>query len=262
MIQAPSLTLTHLFANSMNIYGDYGNIITLKKRCEWRGIQVNYQTVNTPDDFDKIGSGDIYFFGGGQDEDQMNVWNVIASRKEVFIKNITSEIEKNKVFLLVCGGYQMFGKEFIDGQNNAITGIGILDIKTASAGAAVSTRCIGNIVVTSDLPITPQTLVGFENHGGQTTFLGNKNGAQKTLGKVIKGFGNNLHEKTEGCTYRQVYGTYMHGSLLPKNPHFADYLILQAMRVKYHDDITLSPLDDSLEMDAHNAALLVANGVR
>ncbi|MBP6994042.1 glutamine amidotransferase, partial [Candidatus Woesebacteria bacterium] len=150
MITAQSLRLIHLFPDKMNIYGDMGNIIALEKRCEWMGIQMEYVTVNKPADFEKIATGDIFFFGGGQDADQMEVWNIIAKEKNRFTKLIEEAVAADKVFLLICGGFQIFGRLFVDGKGNSIPGLGILDVETHAPGDAVSQRCIGNVVIHTD----------------------------------------------------------------------------------------------------------------
>ena len=255
MISSQSLKLIHFFPDHMNIYGDMGNIITLRKRCEWRGIHVEYIAINTILDFEKIATGDIFFFGGGQDTDQMKVWDIISDRKEHFFQLTENAVSEDKVFLLICGGYQMFGKSFIDGKGNTIPGLGIIDIETHAPGSKVSERCIGNIAIETKLALKPQTIVGFENHGGQTTFLKGSSKKMQHLGKVLKGFGNDLNSGYEGYMYRNVIGTYLHGSLLPKNPHLADYLIAKALTVKYQEEAILSPLDDSLEKQAHTTTL-------
>lgn len=254
MITSQSLKLVHFFPEHMNIYGDMGNIIALRKRCEWRGIAVEYIPINSREDFDRISSGDLFFFGGGQDADQMRVWNVISENTTLFTRLIEDAVNDDKVFLLICGGYQMFGKYFIDGKGSTIPGLGILDIETVAPNDKVSARCIGNIVIRTELAIEPQTIVGFENHGGQTHFLQDSQKPMKFFGKVVKGHGNDLKSGYEGCLYRNVVGSYLHGSLLPKNPHLADYLLAKALSVKYHDDIILPPLDDTLEKQAHAAA--------
>lgn len=246
------LTLVHLFPKLMNIYGDRGNILAFTKRCEWRGIELTYVPVDTQADFEKISTGDLFFFGGGQDHDQMRVWEEISPEKDRMTKLINERVESRAVFLLICGGYQLFGKYFLDATGHHIPGLGILDMTTVAPGSLVKERCIGNIVIETKLPIDPKTLVGFENHGGQTK-LGN---GLQPLGKVLKGFGDNVTDGVEGCIYQNVYGCYMHGALLPKNPHFADLLISQALRVKYGDpSLSLKPLNDTLEADAHKAVL-------
>lgn len=229
----------------MNIYGDKGNIITLVQRCKWRGIDVKVEDVNTHKDFAKIKKGDLFFFGGGQDHDQMLVNDIIDSDRAAFIALILNAVDAKKVFLLVCGGYQLFGKHFVDGAGNAIPGLGILDIETKSAGPETKERCIGNIVIRTNLPIKPTTLIGFENHGGQTVL----SSSVKPLGKVIVGHGNNLTSSYEGCHDDNIFGCYLHGSLLPKNPHFADYLIRLSLEQKYGEMVELEKLDDRLEME-------------
>lgn len=248
------LTLVHLFPEKMNIYGDWGNIETLRRRITLRGIEFEYISVNKSSDFHLVEQGDIFFFGGGQDKDQMDVWNEIRSVGDTFGEIITAATHAGKVFLLICGGYQMFGNFFIDSKGQNIPGLGILDIETRALGPQVSTRCIGNIVIETNLPILPKTLVGFENHGGQTYF-GLKSTQLKPLGKVIVGRGNNLTDGVEGCVYQNIFGSYMHGSLLPKNPHFADYLIKLSLKNKYNHNEELASIDDQIEMKAHNKIL-------
>lgn len=258
MITSQSLKLVHFFPKYMNIYGDKGNIIAIQKRCEWRGISVEYIPINTREDFDRISAGDLFFFGGGQDADQMKVWDLISENKALFTRLTEDAVGDDKVFILICGGYQMFGKYFIDGSGNLIPGLGILDIETVAPNNKVADRCIGNIVIRTELPLEPQTIVGFENHGGQTHFLKDSQKSMKHLGKVLKGHGNDMKGGYEGCLYRNVIGSYLHGSLLPKNPHLADYIIAKALSVKYHDEVVLPSLDDTLEKQAHEAAVKIS----
>lgn len=239
----------------MNIYGDWGNIVAITKRCQWRGIRVDYVPIHGADDFSHVESGDLFFWGGGQDADQMSVFRIIESAKDHFVQMVRNLVHQDRVFLLVCGGYQMFGRHFIDAQGNRIPGLGVLDIETKARGPGVTERCIGNIVIKTELALEPQTIVGFENHGGQTTFVAGSNQGLQPLGHVTRGHGNTLRGGVEGCVFRNVYGTYLHGPILPKNPHFADHLIAQALRVKYQTNIELAALDDTLEWHAHTAAL-------
>ncbi len=246
------LTLVHLFPKLMNIYGDQGNIIALMKRCEWRDIEIEYVPIDSQADFTNISSGDLFFFGGGQDRDQMHVWESISPQKDRFSRLIRERVDAQAVFLLICGGYQLFGTHFIDSHGHRIPGLGVLDMVTVAPGPQVKQRCIGNIVVETDLPMHPQVLVGFENHGGQTK-LSEK---LRPLGRVLKGYGDNVGDGVEGCIHQNVYGCYMHGALLPKNPHFADLLITKALQSKYKDtQISLKQLDDTVELDAHHAAI-------
>jgi hypothetical protein len=152
--------------------------------------------------------------------------------------------------LVVCGGYQLFGHYYQPAEGPRLPGLGLFDLHTVHPGPHVP-RCIGNVVVEWDAPAGPRkTLVGFENHGGRT-FLGP---GAKPLGRVVSGHGNNSQDKTEGAVVNRAYGTYLHGSLLPKNPHLADHLLQLALE-RRHPGATLAPLDDALEWRAHDAAL-------
>jgi CobQ-like glutamine amidotransferase family enzyme len=100
-------------------------------------------------------------------------------------------------------------------------------------------------------------LVAFENHSGKT-YLGPK---ARPLGRSVVGFGNNAEDGNEGAIQQNVFGCYLHGSLLPKNPHFADHLLKLALQRRY-GPVDLAPLDDTLEMAAHRAAAQRARDTR
>ena len=234
-----SISIAHLYPKLLNLYGDMGNVITLIKRCQWRGIQVEFEQIDTGD---KIKDHDLYFIGGGQDKQQEEVAQELFSNKEFLI----SQRDNGAVFLGICGGYQLFGHYYQPHDKDRLPGISLLDAYTVAG----SKRFIGNVTVKSDFLI-PDTLVGFENHSGLTYLQGNT----KPLGIVATGNGNNGKDGFEGARYKNVFGTYLHGSLLPKNPHFADFLIELALAKRYGEKIKLSPLDDKLEWDAHNSVI-------
>ena len=179
--------------------------------------------------------------GGGSDRSQQLVYKDFLQYKEVFKKLIND----NKVVLAVCGGYQLLGAEYLDREGNTLPGLNILDYTSKSSDKK---RIIGNIVIKSNLDIQPNTIVGFENHGGRTF------SNYPALGDVLKGYGNNENDKKEGIIYKNYIGTYLHGPVLPKNPHLADYLLLKALQNKYDID-SLEPLDDTIEMKAHKKVL-------
>ncbi len=245
----------------MSTYGDQGNIITLQKRCEWRGINVDILRLDLGFKIEDLRKCDFLFMGGAQDQQQKIVSDDLRKKR-----NILKEMIQNGIpGLYICGAYQFLGKYYKEADGTIIDGLGILDLYTENPGKNTK-RLIGNIVAeTPDVilnevknpeilryaqnDIMKKTLVGFENHGGRT-YLG-KN--IKPLGKVIKGFGNNGEDKTEGAFYKNTFGSYLHGPILPKNPHFADLLIKLALEKKYKKTIDLSPLDDSLEWQAHKS---------
>src|SRR3990167_698667 len=197
------LNITWLYPREMSTYGDRGNILTLKKRCERRGMEVNIEEVSLKDK-PKENWTDFYFFGGGQDVAQTIVGEDLKEKK----KFLQGEAEADRVFLGVCGGYQLFGIYYRDSSGQETEGLGILDIATRAGNK----RMMGNLVMESDF--LKEKIVGFENHSGQTR-LGQK---AKPLGKVVVGFGNNGQDKTEGAVQNNVYGCYLHGPVLPKNP--------------------------------------------
>jgi len=256
-----SLTLVHLYPDHLNLYGDTGNLIVLQRRCQWLGIDCTVRSLTmaaTP----QPGEADLYFMGGGQDNDQVAV---VEDFHRLKAATIQADTEAGVVFLGVCGGYQLLGHTFLMGNGETTRGLGIINVTTEAPGTEVTQRCIGNLVVEVNPVIyqemmgmyattkaIPKTLVGFENHSGQT-HLG---AGVEPLARTIAGFGNNASAEHEGARYRNVFGSYMHGSLLPKNPHFADYLIWLALRRKYGDGAPSIPvLADTEELAAHQYAV-------
>lgn len=235
------LRIAFLYPELMNIYGDRGNIIALSNRARWRGIDVEVQHVSIADRIDP-GYFDFYFFGGGQDKQQIAVSEDLQGRKGDAIKEA---VEQGAVVLSVCGGYQLLGYYYRPFEGDDLPGIGLFDAHT-DAG---HTRYIGNVLVDSSIPEVGQ-IVAFENHSGRT-YLGP---GCSPLGKSVIGGGNNGEDGNEGAIYKTAYGCYLHGSLLPKNPRFADYLLGQALS-RRHGPVDLKPLDDSLETAAHEQAV-------
>jgi len=230
------ITVVHLYPREMNIYGDTGNVIALRRRLEWRGIPVRVDAVGVGDEYDLLGA-DIVVAGGGEDLSQMRVADDLQARAGA----VRDAVEAGVVFLTVCGTYQLFGHRFVTADGEVIPGIGVFDAETIGGG----TRMIGNIVI--DSPVG--TMVGFENHSGRT-MLGS---GQAALGTVVRGFGNNDTTGEEGAVVVNAFGTYLHGSVLPKNPLFADDLISRALR-RQGESGELQPLDDSVERAAAESA--------
>lgn len=232
-----TLTIGYLYPDLMNIYGDTGNIIALKKRAEWRGIKVKIKEISLKEKVKK-GECDLIFFGGGQDQQQSLVASDLESSGKG--KVIKQEVERGVPLLAICGGYQLLGEYYKPHKGPKLQGVGLFPAYTVAGDK----RMIGNITVTCNL--LPATyLVGFENHSGQTYLKKNA----MPLGLVLSGFGNNGGDKSEGCIYKNAIGCYMHGSLLPKNPNLADWLLQKALH------IDLKPLNDILELKAHNSRL-------
>ena len=229
------ISIAYLYPKLLNLYGDIGNVITLKKRCEWRGIEVEFDEIDIGD---SIIDHDLYFIGGGQDKQQQDVARELCKNKE----NLLTQRDNGSVFLGICGGYQLLGHYYQPFDGEKLKGISLLDAYTVAG----KKRFIGNVTAKTDL-VTPETLVGFENHSGLTYLQGDT----KPLAVVTTGNGNNGKDKTEGAYFKNVFGTYLHGSFLPKNPHFADFLIELALEKRYGEKIKLAKLDDTIENKAH-----------
>lgn len=221
-----TLTILQLYPHDMNIYGDHGNTLVLAQRTKWHGYEPVLKSYNPGDTFpDDV---DLIVGGGGQDSGQDKIQTDLLA----IGSTLHALADKGTPMLMICGLYQLFGRFFKTGDGHVIKGIELLDIET-HAGPE---RLIGNIVTRSD---QFGDIIGYENHSGQT-FLGR--GVQP-LGTIQKGAGNNGQDDTEGARYNNVIGTYLHGSLLPKNPAIADHLIEQAALNKF-GEFTPSVIDD------------------
>ncbi len=234
------LNITWFYPKEMSTYGDRGNIITLVKRATWRDIEVKVEEIGLKEEL-RPDWTDIYFFGGGQDQSQIQVAEDLKHYKKDFLNQ---EADDKKVFLGICGGYQLFGHYYRDSDGNELEGLGILDV-TTTAGKE---RMTGNILI--EPTFIKEKLVGFENHSGKTV-LGER---AKPFGNVIIGFGNNGKDRTEGAIENNVHGCYLHGPVLPKNPLFADYLIKLALQKRF-GDLDLKFINDNEENLAHQTAV-------
>lgn len=233
-----SLKICHLYPDTLNLYGDRGNIVCMQKRMQWRGFDADIEEVNigenfNPDDYD------IFFIGGGQDFEQSILLKDLAGEKG---KNIIKAVDDEKVFLTICGGYQMLGKYYKTWDGKQCDFLGAIDVYTIGD----KKRMIGNFMFKLDSKDGGDTVVGFENHSGKT-YLG-KN--VRPLGKIISGYGNNGKDGSEGARYKNVFASYSHGPLLPKNPNLCDLILKTALERKY-GNVTLERLDDEFEIRAN-----------
>ncbi len=228
------LTIGYLYPDLCNLFGDKGNILSLKNRLVRRGIDAKIKEYDIDDaiDFDNI---DILYIGACSDKDM----KIVLQKLNEVKNSLTDYLQNGKVLLAVCSGFEMLGNE-IKTNEDTLNGLGILDISCRYG----KKRCIGNIVLKSDT--IGHTIVGFENHYGKID-----GGKYAPLGTVVSGNGSNADKKIEGIIHENIVATYLHGPLLPKNPALTDYIITKALKNKY-DDVTLSTIDDEIEIKAHN----------
>jgi lipid II isoglutaminyl synthase (glutamine-hydrolysing) len=232
------LTIVHLYPDLLRTYGDRGNVLALKRRLEWRGLDAQVIPVRRGDEFPV--DPDIVFIGGGSDRVQRALSGEVHKRSS----EIAASVARGAVVLGVCGGFQLLGHSYTDATGATVTGMGLLDVTTV----VESPRLIGRVVVDAHFAAENFRLVGFENHGGRTSV-----GPGATpLGKVRRGRGNNGGDGNEGAVQGNIVGTYLHGPLLPSNPSLCDALLRAAFSRRGGGEP--SPLDDRLEVAAHNAA--------
>ena len=236
-----TLRLLALYPEQMNIYADRGNMIFLRRRCEWRGIGFELAAAGPGESFDP-GEHDLIYIGGGQDRDQVMVArDMVDSKREP----LSSAVEDGAVLLAVCGGYQLLGHSYQLGEER-LPGLGLADLETVREPGP---RLIGNVIIEAVLGGERRQIAGFENHGGRTHLHG-----AEPLGRVVRGHGNNGEDGHEGVRRLNMFGTYLHGPLLPKNALLADHLIALALARSDGQMPELEPLDDELEVAAHHSA--------
>lgn len=248
------LTIGWLYPTLMSTYGDRGNVICLQQRAQWRGIDVQVLPLEQQTPVELWHNVDIFMGGGAQDRQQEIVMRDLHGIKAEILRY---KIEAGTPGVFTCGAPQLLGHYYEPARGQRIQGLGLFDFNSKHPGTDAH-RCIGNLVfeVTAS-PLaqeleamlgTKPVVIGFENHGGRT-FLGNV----EPLGHLIKGYGNNGKDGTEGAFYRNAIATYSHGPLLPKNPFLADWLIQTALVQKYQTTVPLKPLDDVLATQARQA---------
>ena len=236
----PTLRLAYLYPRLLNLYSDRGNVEALRRRCAWRGLRLEVLDVDLGECPD-FNSFDLVFIGGGEDRQQ-----TIAAQDLVAVKGpaLREALRQGLVCLAVCGGYQLLGRSYQPASGDALPGVGHFQLHTEHRGAEQA-RCVGNVAARWQ----GGWLAGFENHGGRTYLTGSA-----PLARIARGYGNNGTDGTEGALEGNAFGTYLHGSLLPKNPELADELLRRAL-ARRGVETPLPPLDDRLEHAARSAAL-------
>ncbi len=236
------LKICHLYPDALNLYGDRGNILCMKKRLEWRGIRADVTELPIGERAD-FTAFDLFFIGGGQDFEQQVLLEDLRLGKDA---DIRAAVQDGKVFLAVCGGYQMLGNYYRTWDGQQMDFLGAVDLYTVGS----EERMIGNYAFQCGERSGGCTVVGFENHSGRT-YLGE---GVEPLGRVLKGHGNNGEDGGEGVRYLNVFGTYCHGPVLPKNPELCDHILRTALERRY-GSAELAPLPDEEERKAHQVAM-------
>jgi CobQ-like glutamine amidotransferase family enzyme len=227
------IVVGHLYPDYLNIYADRGNIAVLSERARLRGHELDVRAIGLHEPVPRV---DLFYVGGGQDREQALVAQDLVAKADALHEAVAG----GAAFLAVCGGYQLLGRFYRDVAGAELPGIGLLPLHTIAG----ERRMIGDVLL--DCSWAGETLAGFENHAGRTIL---DDGAEP-LGRVLSGFGNDGSSGHEGCRAGRVYGTYLHGPLLPRNPWLADRLLTEAL-AHAGLDAELAPLPDELEHEAH-----------
>lgn len=235
------LKIGYLYPDLLEVYSDRGNVTILQKRAEWRGIEVQVDRI-TVGDCPDLADYDILFSGGGEDREQLLVAEDLLKKQASLFR----AVDTGTVVLTICGSYQLLGHYFETIGGKRIEGVGLLDLYTIGG----QKRLVGNSVGRISLLEQEDTVVGYENHSGRT-FLGPK---VTPLAEVVSGYGNNGDDGGEGAVQGTVFGSYLHGPLLSKNPGLADHLLRLALRRKT-DNPLLPPLNDEWERKAHQRVM-------
>jgi CobQ-like glutamine amidotransferase family enzyme len=228
----------HLYPDYLNIYADRGNIAVFARRAAWRGHELQVDDIGMDDPI-VPGGHDLYYVGGGQDREQLLVAQNLAYKAQPLI----DAVHGGAALLAVCGGYQLLGRGYKGFHGEEMPGLGLLPLETVAG----ERRMIGDVLLDTDLG----PVAGFENHAGRTYL---DDGAEP-LGRVVSGFGNDGASGHEGCRLLRAVGTYLHGPLLPRNPHLADWLLAQALAHRSGGEPPeLAPLPDELEAQAQSVS--------
>ncbi len=238
------LKILHMYADMLDLYGDSGNMEILEYRCRMRGIECETDHYSVDSEMPDFLSYDLIYIGGGADLEQQHIAaDLLRCRAGI------EKAYRDGVFLfLICGGYQLMGKYYRDADGNDIPGLGLFGYHTI-APESRKKRCIGNIVIRTEITGKAVDIVGFENHGGQTM------GVKTPFGKVLYGNGNCSKSEAEGYFEKNVIATYLHGPCLAKNPEISDYMISYCLNRSADPPVELQPLDDSLEKKCRKVML-------
>ena len=238
------MKILHMYADMLDLYGDSGNMEIIKYRCAQRGIECVVDTYSIDSPMPDFSAYDMIYIGGGADLEQQHIADDLLKCKE----GIAAAHASGVFMLLICGGYQLMGKYYRDADGNDIPGLGLFDYYTVAPNSRRK-RCIGNIVIRTEITGKQVEVVGFENHGGQT------HDVRTPLGSVLCGNGNCKNSPSEGYFEKNVIATYLHGPMLAKNPEISDYIISYCINRGQSDRVGLKPLDDSLELACREVML-------
>lgn len=228
-----TVTVALLFPDLLGTYGDSGNATVLAQRLRWRGHPARVVTVAAGDPVPA--SCELYVLGGGEDLPQ-----ALAARQLAAGRPLHRAVDAGAAVLAVCAGLQIVGTSFVGPDGVEVAGLGLVDCRTAPGPR----RAVGEVVVAPPDHTGLPALSGYENHAGYTTVA-----PGSAAGTVVAGVGNG--DGTEGARRPRVWGTYLHGPVLARNPALADLLLSWVVG-------PVEPLDDAAADELRRERLAVA----
>lgn len=238
------IKILHMYADMLDLYGDSGNMEIISYRCKMRGIECEIHKYSIDSEMPDFSAYDLIYIGGGADLEQQHISEDLVKCRE----GIENAYKNGTFLFLICGGYQLMGKYYRDADGVEIPGLGLFQYYTI-AEPDRRKRCIGNVVIRTEIGGKSVDVAGFENHGGQT------HGVETPLGEVLYGHGNRTKSSHEGYFEKNVIATYMHGPCLVKNPEISDYIIGYCLNRNSGTAVELTPLDDTLEKDCRQVMI-------
>lgn len=203
------ITIAHLYYDLLNLYGECGNVIILKKILEEQNVDVVVKFL-TVDDKLSFEDYDFVYMGMGI-EDNLKIANKHLKK---YKKDIQKYIEDGKYFICTGNSYELFGKE-IAFESETIKTLGIFDYKSK----ILEERKIMEISAKTDM--IDKELIGFMNTGST-----NDNEKENFLKNI-----NNTDEN-EGIIYKHFIGTYLIGPLLVRNPELLKLIVKKIIKEK------------------------------
>ena len=238
------IKILHMYADMLDLYGDSGNMEIISYRCKMRGIECEIHKYSIDSEMPDFSAYDLIYIGGGADLEQQHISEDLVKCRE----GIETAYKNGTFLFLICGGYQLMGKYYRDADGVEIPGLGLFDYYTI-AEPDRRKRCIGYVVIRTEICGKSVDVAGFENHGGQT------HGVETPLGEVLYGHGNRTKSSHEGYFEKNVIATYMHGPCLAKNPEISDYIICYCLNRNSGTAVELTALDDTLEKDCRQVMI-------
>ncbi len=211
--------IAHLYYDLMNLYGENGNIKSIKYLLESQKIKVIIDNISLNDNID-FNKYDLIVIGCGT----YNNLKLSLNHLKKYKKDINEYIESNKFILATGNSIELFGQKI-----DEIEALKIFNYNSKK----LDKRIVGDCITTTNLIKTK--IIGFQNRESYIDEITN----------------NLFKDKDIGIKYKNFYGTYLLGPILIRNPEFAKYFVNELIKRK-NKNYKIKKYDLSLEKKAYN----------